>query len=65
MTTQEHESAETERQRAEKRFQDGIEAYNDGKLETAAEAFGDAERRSRVLGAVKQVGDSHTLLNRK
>ncbi|HLJ36049.1 MAG TPA: tetratricopeptide repeat protein [Ktedonobacteraceae bacterium] len=56
MTTQ-----ETEQQRAEKSWQDGIEAYNDGKLERAG-AFADAEIRFRFLGDVKRAGDSCSML---
>src|SRR5689334_3639385 len=57
MTTQEHK-----RQRAEKRLQDGIEAYNAGTLDAATEAFGDAERCFRILGDVKRVADSCSML---
>lgn len=57
MTTQEHE-----RQQAEKRLQEGIEAYNAGTLDTAAEVFGDAERCFRILGDVKRVADSCSML---
>src|SRR5579864_2503858 len=57
MTTQ-----ETEKLRAEKSLQDGIEAYNDGKLERAAETFADAEIRFRFLGDVKRAGDSCSML---
>ncbi len=48
---------EKERQTGERRFQDGVEAYNDGQLEKATEAFGDAEIRFRLIGDFKRAGD--------
>src|SRR5204862_3821863 len=62
MATQDNTVAEKDRQRAEKRLQDGIEAYNDDKLDKAAEAFGDAEIRFRLLGDFKRAGDSRSML---
>lgn len=53
---------EKDRQQAEKRLQTGLEAYNDGNLEKASEAFGDAEIRFRLLGDMKRAGDSRALL---
>src|SRR5215471_21245453 len=47
---------------AEQRLQAGIEAYSDGKLDVAAQAFGDAEIRFRLLGDFKRAGDSRSLL---
>ena len=53
---------EKDRQQAEKRLQTGLEAYNDGNLEKASEAFGDAEIRFRLIGDMKRAGDSRALL---
>jgi hypothetical protein len=47
---------------AEQRLQAGIDAYNDSKLDVAAQAFGDAEIRFRLLGNFKRAGDSRSLL---
>src|ERR1700693_4621927 len=47
---------------AEKRFRDGIEALQDGKLEVASEAFNDAEIRFRLAGDFKRAGDSRALI---
>src|SRR5260370_30068353 len=47
---------------AEKRLQAGIDAFYDGKLDAAAEAFSDAEIRFRLLGDFKRSGDSRTML---
>ncbi len=47
---------------AEKRLQAGIDAFYDGKLDVAAEAFSDAEIRFRLLGDFKRSGDSRTML---
>src|SRR5436309_14771238 len=47
---------------AEQRLQAGIEAYNDGKMDSAAEAFSDAEIRFRLLGDYKRAGDSRSML---
>src|SRR5260370_38573738 len=47
---------------AEKRFQDGIEAAQDGKLDAAIEAFSDAEIRFRLAGESKRAGDSRALM---
>ena len=44
MTTQEQESKQ-----AEIRFNKGLEAFNDGRLDVASEAFGDAEIRFPYL----------------
>src|SRR3954452_2071859 len=57
MTTQEQDI-----KIAEKRFDKGIEALNDGKLDAAAEAFGDAEIRFRLAGEFKRAGDSRMLI---
>jgi tetratricopeptide (TPR) repeat protein len=57
MTIQEYE-----RQRAEKRFQDGVEADSANALDRATEAFGDAEERFHLLGDVKRVADSCSML---
>ena len=59
MTTQDKEKDKTA---AEQRLQAGIEAYSNGKLEAAAEAFGDAEIRFRLLGDFKRAGDSRSML---
>src|SRR5437868_14958828 len=47
---------------AEKRLQAGIDAFNDGKLDRAAEAFNDAEIRFRLLGDFKRAGDARSML---
>src|SRR5215472_6888313 len=47
---------------AEQRFQAGIEAYSDSKLDVASQAFTDAEIRFRLLGDFKRAGDSRTML---
>src|SRR5260221_6187576 len=47
---------------AEQRLQAGIDAYNDGELDVAAQAFGDAEIHFRLLGNFKRAGDSRSLL---
>src|SRR5690242_3060391 len=47
---------------AEKRYQAGIDAFYDGKLDAAAQAFSDAEIRFRLLGDYKRSGDSRTML---
>ena len=47
---------------AEARFQAGIEALQDGKLDVAREAFGDAEIRFRLVGDFKRAGDSRVLI---
>src|SRR5579875_1250192 len=47
---------------AERRFDKGIEAFNDGKLDVAAEAFGDAEIRFRLAGDFKRAGDSRMMI---
>src|SRR6266702_4708537 len=44
MTTQSNDKQEKDRQLAGKRQQSGLEAYHEGKLDKAAEAFGDAQR---------------------
>src|SRR5713226_5393030 len=60
MTTQ--DKAAQDKTDAEKRFQAGIDAYNEGKLDVAAEAFTDAEIRFRLLGDFKRAGDSRSML---
>src|SRR5437588_12964225 len=55
MATQEHVLAE-------KRLQEGIAAYNDGKMEIAAEALIEAEKLFRELGDLKRAGDCRSLL---
>src|SRR2546426_6057313 len=55
MSTQEEKTAE-------KRLKEGIDAFYDGKLDAAAEAFGDAEIRFRLLGDFKRAGDSRSML---
>src|SRR5690349_6912610 len=62
MTTQDHEKREKDRQLAEKLLQAGLEAYNDGQLDKATEAFGDAEIRFRLIGDFKLAGDSRALI---
>src|SRR5436190_160240 len=62
MATQDNATTEKDRQKAEKRLQDGIEAYNDGKLDKAAEAFGDAEIRFRLIGDFKRAADSRAMI---
>src|SRR5437588_12331415 len=47
---------------AEMRLQAGIDAYNDGKLEAAADAFIEAEKQFRQLGDLKRAGDSRSML---
>src|SRR5207302_3876381 len=47
---------------AEMRLQAGIDAYNDGKLEAAADAFIEAEKLFRQMGDLKRAGDSRSLL---
>src|SRR5436305_14408220 len=47
---------------AEKRLQEGIAAYNDGKLDIAAEALIEAEKLFRELGDLKRAGDCRSLL---
>ena len=47
---------------AEQRFQDGIEATQEGRLDRAVEAFGDAEIRFRLAGDFKRAGDSRVLI---
>ena len=47
---------------AEKRLQTGMDSFNDGRLDKAAEAFSDAEIRFRLLGDFKRAGDSRSLL---
>ncbi|TMD42264.1 MAG: tetratricopeptide repeat protein [Chloroflexi bacterium] len=47
---------------AEKRLQEGIAAYNDGKMEIAAEALIEAEKLFRELGDLKRAGDCRSLL---
>src|SRR5450755_2401267 len=53
---------ENDRQRAEKRYQDGITAYNDGKLDSAIEALSDAEIRFRLASDFKRAADSRALI---
>jgi tetratricopeptide (TPR) repeat protein len=47
---------------AEQRFQDGIAAIQEGNLERAVVAFGDAEIRFRLAGDFKRAGDSRQLI---
>ena len=47
---------------AERRFDKGIEAFNDGKLDVASEAFSDAEIRFRLTGDFKRAGDSRMMI---
>ena len=47
---------------AEARFQAGIEALQDSKLDVAREAFSDAEIRFRLVGDFKRAGDSRALI---
>ena len=47
---------------AEIRLQSGIDAYNDGKLEAAADAFVAAEKLFRQMGDLKRAGDSRSML---
>ena len=42
---------------AEIRLKTGIDAYSDGKLEVAAEAFIEAEKLFRQSGDLKRAGD--------
>src|SRR5438094_8406808 len=47
---------------AEKRLQEGIAAYNDGKMEIAAEALIEAEKLFREMGDLKRAGDCRSML---
>src|SRR5438045_9725102 len=47
---------------AEMRLQAGIDAYNDGQLEVAADAFVEAEKLFRQMGDLKRAGDSRSML---
>src|SRR5438477_9182690 len=47
---------------AEKHLQTGIDAYNDGKFEAAADAFVAAEKLFRQIGDLKRAGDSRSML---
>lgn len=47
---------------AEKRLQDGIDAFSAGKFETAASAFVEAEKQFRQASDLKRAGDSRSLL---
>ncbi len=47
---------------AQKRLQAGIEAYNEGQSEKAADAFVEAEKLFRQIGDLKRAGDSRSLL---
>src|SRR5437870_5589808 len=62
MTTQSNDKQEKDRKLAGKRQQSGLEAYHEGKLDKATEAFGDAEIRFRLLGDFKQAGDCRSLI---
>jgi tetratricopeptide (TPR) repeat protein len=60
--TQDQEKQTQDRQLAEKRQQDGFRAFNEGKLDKAIEAFGDAEIRFRLIGDLKKAGDCRSLI---
>src|SRR5438874_967902 len=62
MTTSDKEKREQDLQQAETCLNAGSEACNDGKLDQAADAFGEAERRFRLAGDVKRAGESCSLL---
>src|SRR5579883_821565 len=62
MTTADNNKQVQDRQLAEKRFQVGIDAYANGKLEPASEAFNDAEIRFRLIGDFKRAGDARSLI---
>src|SRR5947209_10067 len=51
-----------DRSAAERRFQAGIDAFNDGKMEAAADALIDAEKQFRQIGDLKRAGDSRAML---
>jgi len=55
MTTQDKSAAE-------KRLQAGIDAYSQGKIDVAAEAFIDAEKQFRQMGDLKRAADCRSLL---
>src|SRR5579885_1508555 len=59
MTTQENES---KAQQAQRRLQQAFDAYNDGKLDKAEEAFGDAEIHFRLMGDFKRAGDCRFMI---
>src|SRR5579864_7481336 len=52
----------TQDKTAEKHLQAGIDAYNDGKFEAAADAFVAAEKLFRQIGDLKRAGDSRSML---
>src|SRR6266566_3212959 len=62
MTTSDKEKREKDLQQAETCLNAGSEACKDGKLDQAADAFGEAETRFRLAGDVKRAGDSCSLL---
>ena len=62
MTTSDKEKREKGLQQAETYLNAGSEARNDGKLDQAADAFGEAERRFRLAGDMERAGDSCSLL---
>lgn len=52
------------RQSAEEYFRDGVQAYNDGKLEEAMASFARAEKAFSLRGDFKRAGDSRTIIAR-
>ena len=58
MTPTENGKKEIDLQQAEQRFNAAFTAYNEGKLDKATEAFGDAEIHFRVAGDLKRAGDA-------
>jgi tetratricopeptide (TPR) repeat protein len=60
MTTSENSNKDL--QQAEQRLNTAFTAYNEGKLDKATEAFGDAEIRFRLGGDLKRAGDARSMI---
>jgi len=58
MTIQEHEN---QARQAQQRLQQAFDAYSEGKLDQAEEAFGDAEIHFRLLSDFKRAGDCRSM----
>ena len=56
------ENAKNDLQQAEQRLTTAFAAYNEGKLDKATEAFGDAEIRFRTGGDLKRAGDARSMI---
>jgi tetratricopeptide (TPR) repeat protein len=52
----------TDLQQAERRLSTAFTAYNEGKLDKATEAFGDAEIHFRLVGDLKRAGDARSMI---